>query len=47
MYSAKSDSFALGVIIFMLIFRETPWNGNNLQQLIHSHKNTLIDWERF
>lgn len=47
MYSAKSDSFALGVIIYYLIFREMPWSGNNLSQLIHSHKQTVIDWDRF
>jgi serine/threonine protein kinase len=47
MYSAKSDSFALGVIIFSLILGETPWSGSNLAQLIHSVKNVAVDWSRF
>ena len=47
MYSAKSDSFALGVIIFSLILGETPWSGSSLSQLIHSVKHTKIDWSRF
>ena len=34
MYSAKSDSFALGIIIYFLIFREFPWNGSNLAKLM-------------
>jgi serine/threonine protein kinase len=47
MYSAKSDSFALGVIIFSLILGEAPWRGHNLAQLVHSLKNSTVDWGRF
>ncbi len=34
MYSAKSDSFALGVIIYFLILKEFPWEGSSLSKLI-------------
>jgi len=38
MYSAKSDSFSLGVIIYYLISKEFPWNGNSLNKLIKNYK---------
>jgi serine/threonine protein kinase len=47
MYSAKSDSFALGVIIYFLITKEFPWEGSSLSSLIRKCKEKKIDWGRF
>jgi serine/threonine protein kinase len=47
MYSAKSDSFALGVIIYFLITKEYPWEGTSLNKLIRNCKERCIDWNKF
>jgi serine/threonine protein kinase len=47
MYSAKSDSFALGVIIYFLILKEFPWQGSTLAKLVRRCKERKIDWSRF
>ncbi len=47
MYSAKSDSFALGIIIYNLIFKDFPWHGSSLPKLVESYKNTEIDFSKF
>lgn len=47
MYSAKNDSFALGIIIYFLIFKEYPWHGSNITELIKDCKGRDIDWKLF
>ncbi len=47
MYSAKSDSFALGIIIYFLLFKEFPWHGSNTAELIKNYKDKDIDWTSF
>jgi hypothetical protein len=47
MYSAKSDSFALGIIIYYLIFKEFPWHGSSLPKLIENYKKNEIDFSKF
>ena len=36
MYSIKSDSFALGIIIYYLIFRQFPFGGKDIPSIIKS-----------
>ena len=36
MYSIKSDSFALGVIIFSLIFKKFPFEGKDIPTIVKS-----------
>lgn len=46
MYSAKTDSFALGVIIYNLIMKEYPYVGESLSKLIKNHKTRAINWKK-
>jgi serine/threonine protein kinase len=47
MYSAKSDSFALGVLIYFLICGEYPWEGGSLGKLMRNYKERQVDWSSF
>ena len=38
MYSIKSDSFALGVIIFLLIFKQFPFEGKDIPNIMKNIK---------
>jgi serine/threonine protein kinase len=47
LYSAKTDSFALGVLIYNLITREFPWSGSsNLSSLIKNYKTKSGNWTK-
>ena len=36
-YSLKTDSFALGILLFHLVTREFPWSGNSKKELLDNY----------
>ena len=42
-YSTKSDSFALGVVLFHIISKKYPWKGKNKKELAHNYSHKKIN----
>lgn len=46
MYSIKSDSFALGVIIYYLIVKSFPHSGKDIPALMQTLKEKELDFSK-
>lgn len=47
MYSIKSDSFSLGVIIYYLICKKFPYHAKDVLRLIKFAKEKEADFDQF
>ena len=46
MYSIKSDSYALGVMIYYLIYQQFPYNGKDIPRIVKSIKSKELDFSK-